>query len=61
MGNYSFEGRGFYPLSTDPTKQSNTLKQFVGKLSTNCLGVFDYFVKLAFKGLKGKINDILKN
>ena len=28
------------------------LKQFVGKLPTNCLSVFDQFVGLAFKGLK---------
>ena len=33
---------------------SNTLKQFVGKLPTNCLSVFDYVVKLALKGLNGK-------
>ena len=32
-------------------KWSNTLKQFVGKLPTNCLSVFDHFVGLAFKGL----------
>ena len=30
------------PLSANPTKWSNTLKQFVGKLSTNCLSVFDH-------------------
>ena len=40
------------PLSANPIKWSNTLKQFVGKLPTNCLSVFDHFVKLAFKGLK---------
>ena len=34
------------PLSTIPIKWSNTLKQFVGKLSTNCLSVFDHFVGL---------------
>ena len=39
------------PLSANPTKWSNTLKQFVGKLPTNCLSVFDYFVELALKGL----------
>ena len=39
------------PLSANPTKWSNTLKQFVGKLPTNCLGAFDHFVKLALKGL----------
>ena len=40
------------PLSANPTKRSNTLKQFVGKLPTNCLSVFDHFMKLALKGLK---------
>ena len=38
-------------LSADLTKWSNTLKQFVGNLLTNCLNVFDCFVKLALKGL----------
>ena len=33
-------------LSANPTKWSNTLKQFVGNLS-----LFDHFVKLALKGL----------
>ena len=40
------------PLSANFTKLSNRLKQFVGKLLTNCLSVFDQFVGLAFKGLK---------
>ena len=40
------------PLSANPTKWSNTLKQFVVNLPTNCLSVFDHFVKLALKGLK---------
>ena len=39
------------PLSAKSTKWSNTLKQFVGKLSTNCLSVFDHLVGLAFKGV----------
>ena len=39
------------PLSFNPTKWPNTLKQFVGKLPTNYLSVFDHFVKLALKGL----------
>ena len=39
------------PLSVNPTKWSNTLKQFVGKLPTNCLSVFDHFAGLALKGL----------
>ena len=42
----------FNPLSANPTKWANTLKQFVGKLSTNCLSPFDHFVELALKGLK---------
>ena len=29
----------------------DTLKQFVGNLATNCLSVFDDFVKLTLKGL----------
>ena len=39
-------------LSANPTKWSNTLKQFVGILPKNCLSVFDHFVKLTLKGLK---------
>ena len=41
----------FNPLSANPTKWSNTLKQFVGNLPTNCLSVFDHFMNLALKGL----------
>ena len=44
------------PLSASPTKWSNTLKQFVGNLSTNCLSVFDHLVKLALEGLKSLHN-----
>ena len=40
------------PLSANPTKYLNTLKQFVGKLPTNCLSVFDHFVGLALKRLR---------
>ena len=39
------------PLSASPTKWSNALKQFVGKLPTNRLSVLDHFLRLAFKGL----------
>ena len=39
------------PLNAKFTKWSNTLKQSVGNLPTNCLNVFDHFVGLAFKGL----------
>ena len=45
----------FNPLSASPTKWSNTLKQFVGNLPTNCLSVFDHFMNLALKGLKENI------
>ena len=36
-------GMSYNPLSANPTKWSNTLKQ----LATNCLSVFNHFVKLA--------------
>ena len=39
-------------LSANLEKWSNTLKQFVGNLPTNCLSVFDRFMNLALKGLK---------
>ena len=39
------------PLSPNPTKWSNTLKQFVGKSPTNCFSVFDHFVGLTLKRL----------
>ena len=39
-------------LSANPTKWSNTLKQFINKLPTNYLSVLDHFVGLALKGLK---------
>ena len=39
------------PLSANPTKWSNTLKQFVGNFPGNCLSVFNHFVGSALKGL----------
>ena len=39
-------------LSASPTKWPNTLKQFVGKLPTNRLSVFDHFLGLLLKGLR---------
>ena len=36
------------PLSVNPTKGSNTLKQ----LPTNCLSLFDHFMGLVLKGLR---------
>ena len=41
----------FSTLSANPTEWSNTLKQSVGKLPTNCLSVFDHLVGLALTGL----------
>ena len=41
----------FNLLIANPTKWSNTLKQSIGKLLTNCLSVFDHFVKLTLRGL----------
>ena len=42
--------RFFNPLSANPTKWPNTLKQFIGKLPANCLSAFGHIVKLALKG-----------
>ena len=39
------------PLSAILTKWSNTLKQFIGNLPTNCLSVFGHFMGLALKVL----------
>ena len=39
------------PLSVNPTKWSNTLKQFVSNLPANYLSVFDHLVGLVLKGL----------
>ena len=44
------------PLSANPTKWSNTLKQFVDNLPTNCLSWLDHFVGLALKGLRSDNN-----
>ena len=42
------------PLSANPEKWSNTLRQIVGNLPTICLSVFDHFINLALKGLRIK-------
>ena len=46
----------FNPLNANITKWSKTLKQFVGKLPTNCLSVFDHFVGVVLKGLIAKLD-----
>ena len=51
MGDFSYEFV-YWTL----TKWPNTLKQFVGKFSTNCLSVFGHFINLALKGLSENIN-----
>ena len=38
-------------LNANPTKWSNTLKQFISNLPTKYLSVFDYFVGFALNGL----------
>ena len=48
---YLLNGSVVNPLNVNFTKWSNTLKQFIGNLATNCLGVFDHFAGLALKGL----------
>ena len=46
------------PLSANFAKWSNTLKQFVGNLPTNCLRVFGHFVGLTLKELtKVQVNN----
>ena len=52
VNEYLLRDRRIHPLNAKFKKWSNTLKQFVGKLPTNCLIVFDHFVGLAFKGLR---------
>ena len=46
------------PLSANITKYSKILKQFVGKLLTICLSVFDHFVGLVLTGLKKMQNEL---
>ena len=48
----SFIASSVNRLSANFTKWSNTLKQFVGYLLTNCLSVFGHFVGFALTGLK---------
>ena len=45
-------------LRANPTKWSNTLKQFVGKMPTNCLSLFEHFMALELKELKFVTNEI---
>ena len=49
----------FNPLSANPTKCLNTLKQIVSRFLTNCLSAFDHFVGLVPKGLNSTFNPFL--
>ena len=49
---------GINPLNANPTKWSNTLKQFVRNLPSNYLSVFDHFVRLTLEGLKVLTNNM---
>ena len=51
-GQYKIINGDIHPLSANPTRWSNTLKQFAGKLQTNCFSEFDHFVEFALKGLR---------
>ena len=44
-------------LSANLRKWSNSLKQVVSNLPTNCLSVFDHFAGLALKGLRCKVKE----
>ena len=44
--------------SANPTKWSNTLKQFVGRLPANCLSMFDHSFRLTLKMLRLKTVNI---
>ena len=45
---YGYRLFAINPLSANPTKWSNTLKQTIRRQKpTNCLSVFDHFVELA--------------
>ena len=59
LDGYYEENQWTLPFKRQPTKWSNTLKQFVSKLPTNCLSVFDHLVKLALKGLRFKLEESL--
>ena len=40
------------PLTANPTKWSNTLKQFVDKLLTNCFSMFDLLFEVVAQRVK---------
>ena len=47
------------PLSGNHTEWSNTPKQIIGNLPTNCLSVFDHFGGLVLKGLMSRTKKTL--
>ena len=44
------------PVNANPTKQWNTLRQFVGNFPTNFLSVFEHFFRLGLIGLMKQLN-----
>ena len=46
---FQFVVKQFNPLSVNPKKWSNTLKQFIGNFPANCLSMFDHFVGFVLK------------
>ena len=54
-------GIQFNPLSASMAKWSNTLKQFASSFLTNCLSVFDLFVRLVLKGLRHQTDVTFKS
>ena len=51
---YSFIPGVINLLDVNPTEWPNKLKQSISNLPTNCLSVFEHFVRLARKGLINK-------
>ena len=48
--------KNFLPLKRQPHKMVKHTQTIRWLLPTNCLSVFDHFVELALKGLKGAIH-----
>ena len=59
FGNWQKSICNLNPLRVNPTKCSNTLKQFVSNLPKNCFSVFDHFERLALKGLTSEIKSFM--
>ena len=60
MKNLGYTMQRLNPLSANFTKWSNTLKQFVGNLPTNCLSVLGHFVGLVLKESNNNFMETMK-